>query len=379
MRTDVIDAMAIAVQVGVPVLLEGPPGDAKTSIVDAVLRQLCRAHETIVLAVREPADVGGYPVDSEDGMRLKPTCWAYRLANVSREADHRRVGVFLDELTSAPPATRAAALRGVAEGVWGEIRIPFLSVVAAQNPPELAEAGYQLSASMANRFCHLQWELPISEWSMGLVSGFKDPVVPWLPNGWKKHLPPTQALVAAFAQRNPDAIRAVPKDPTSQSKAWPSLRTWTYAVQLLAACAALDHQLVVPKGQSQSDNWQLPLLLLTGCVGEGAAREFVSWASQLDLVDPEVVLVEPRRPLPERQDQLYALLSAVTSAVLARNTVERWNQCWQFLGFVAEQGKADIAAPAARAIALNRPAGGGAAPAAINAFLPMLKAAGIHK
>jgi hypothetical protein len=384
MGIDFIDAMAVAVQAGVPVLLEGPPGDAKTSIVDAVLGKLCAAHETIVLAVREPADVGGYPVDTPDGMTLKPTRWAYRLSRVtaaravespSGPDSLRRVGVFLDELTSAPPATRAAALRGIVEGVWGEIKIPNLSIVAAQNPPELAEAGYQLSAAMSNRFVHLKWELPISEWSMAMVMGFKSPEVPQLPADWEKHLAPMQALVSAFAQRVPSAIRDVPKDPTLQSGPWPSLRTWTYATRLLAACESIDHPLI----PATAELWKLPLLLLTGCVGEGAAQEFVQWATDLDLVNPEVILENPRRPLPERQDQLYATLSAVVSVVLRKNTVERWHQAWDFLGFVAKSGFGDIAAPAAKMLTLNRPSQSVSAPAGIDYFAPMLRAAGLTK
>ena len=53
---------------------------------------------------------------------------------------------------------QAALLRVVLERVVGDLELPAdVAVVAAANPPEQAADGWDLSAPLANRFCHLEW------------------------------------------------------------------------------------------------------------------------------------------------------------------------------------------------------------------------------
>ena len=48
-------------------------------------------------------------------------------------------------------------------------------MVAAANPPEQAADGWDISPPLANRFCHLDWDLQAREWADGIVAGFAQP------------------------------------------------------------------------------------------------------------------------------------------------------------------------------------------------------------
>ena len=115
---------------------------------------------------------------------------------------------------------------------------------------------------------------------------------------------------------------------------------------------------------------------MIGSVGEGPAIEFLTWAAECDLIDPEVLLADPTGyTLPARGDRALAVLSGVAAAVVADPTVERWQAAWEVVG-IAATTHPDIAATAARVLASCRPEGA-VAPATAAALAPVLRTAGI--
>ena len=107
------EALAIAISAGVPVLLWGSPGteDAPPWSLSPT-RSGGRA--IVIGSIREPTDFGGLPVVVDGGVRLAPPSCAQRLV----AAGHGLL--FLDELTTAPPAVQAAMLRVIFERVVGD-------------------------------------------------------------------------------------------------------------------------------------------------------------------------------------------------------------------------------------------------------------------
>jgi hypothetical protein len=371
---ETIHAVGVAIQARVPVLLQGAPGVAKTAIVQALLAQLCDEVHTSIVALHEPAEYGGFPVPIEETVTtgtngsaethaarrvmLVPNDWAIRLAAAERP------GLFLDELTGGAPATRAAAMRGIHEGVWGAQKIENLATVAAQNPPEYAEGGYDLSAPLANRFCHVDWQMPAAWWVSKLLAGFPPPQAQRLPERWReRHWPQARALLAAYASHQPTLMQQMPEEASRRSGPWPSYRSWTMATELVAA--------------SSSVGWGLEhgvtLQLVAGCVGTGPAMQFLTYSRELDLPDPEELLRNPGGlVLPARGDRAYAVLTAVVSAVLADNTPKRWTAGFEVLAAAHKQNRKDVAASACKTLAENRPAGA-AVPAVVDEFIPTLK------
>src|ERR1700678_1067589 len=354
-----VEALGVAVAARVPVLLWGAPGTGKTSAIRAMAEAMGLPCETVISSIREPSDFAGLPIVAGDSVRFAPPMWARRLA----DAGHGLL--FLDELSTAPPAVQAALLRVVLERAVGDLTLPDeVAVVAAANPPEQAADGWDLSAPLANRLCHLSWEADPRAVADGLAGGWTAPSVPLIPDGMQAEEILSRGLVAAFLHVRPALVCAPPTDAASAGRGWPSPRTWEMAARLMAA------------GNAAGRSDEARSALVRGAVGDGAGVEFLAWLIEMDLPDPEEVLADPASfRLPERGDRAYAALAAVAAAVAADPTPERWTPGWQVLGLAADAAP-DVAAVAARVLAKCRP-DGAALPAEIHRFAPLLRAAGL--
>jgi hypothetical protein len=354
------EALGVAVAARVPVLLWGAPGTGKTSAIRAMAEAMGLPCETVIASIREPSDFAGLPIVVGDSVRFAPPLWARRLA----EAGHGLL--FLDELSTAPPAVQAALLRVVLERSVGDLTLPDqVAVVAAANPPEQAADGWDLSAPLANRLCHLSWLAVPRAVADGLAGGFAAPVVPLLPDGWQTEEILARGLVAAFLQVRPALACAPPAEAGAAGRGWPSPRTWEMTARLMAAATVAGASLDARSA------------LVTGAVGEGAGVELLAWLIEMDLPDPEAALADPASfRLPERGDRAYAALAAIASAVAAEPTPDRWTAGWQVLGRAASAAP-DVAAVAARVLARCRPADITKMPEEIKLFAPVLRDAGL--
>jgi MoxR-like ATPase len=156
-RPDIqLEALTLAVAADLPVLLWGEPGIGKTAALTQLAAALDLPLTTVIASVHEPSDFSGLPIVGDDpaeqGVPMAPPDWAVRLVRAGRGL------LFLDELSTAPPAVQAALLRLVLERRIGALRLPpGVRIVAAANPRSSAADGWELSPPLANRFVHLQW------------------------------------------------------------------------------------------------------------------------------------------------------------------------------------------------------------------------------
>ena len=351
-------ALALAITAKLPVVLWGMPGSGKTSMVVALAKALSLPIEVVVGSIREPSDFAGLPVVRESGTWLAPPRWAQRLHQAGKGI------VFLDELTTAPPAVQAAMLRVVLEKAVGDLQLPAgVSIVAAANPPQIAADGWDLASPLANRLIHLDWEITAADIAEGFVEGF--PLVDVL-----KFQPSTLAEVAAakarvgaFLRLRPELVLVMPNNPEHAGRSWPSPRTWEMAAVALATA-----------WRNSADQTTIATLVL-GAVGTVAGYELLSWLKNLDLPDPQTLLANPYVDLPQRIDQLHAMLGALTAYVAADGQTETWERAWEVIARIANETP-DVAIVAARILSSNRPKGA-QLPTALLQLMPLLRQAGL--
>jgi hypothetical protein len=356
----VLAALSVAVGSGVPVLLWGSPGTGKTSAICALGDAAGWPVEVVIGSIREPSDFAGLPVVVSGAVRLAPPAWAQRLCSAGRGL------LFLDELTTAPPAVQAAMLRVVLERVVGDVTLPpAVRVVAAANPPEQAADGWDLAPPLANRMVHLDWPVEARRVAEGLAVGFPAPSVTALDDQpASAHMVAARAAVAAFLQVRPALVLQVPDNPALASRGWPSPRSWEAVAVLLAASEA---------AKASED---ARAVLLAGAVGEGAGLEFLAWLEYADLPDPEAVLADPDSfVLPDRSDRAFAVLTGVAAVAVAHGDAESWAAAWQVVAKAARTAP-DVATLVARTLARRRPVGA-ELPAAVLELTPVLRAAGL--
>ena len=330
-----MESLHIAAQIGLPTLIWGPPGVGKTAHIQAMAEALDLHLEVVLASIREPSDFSGLPVIHEGMVNMAPPQWAQRLIKAGKAM------LFLDEISTAPPAVQAALLRVILDRTVGDVALPDrVAIVAAANPPEQAAGGWELSPPLANRFVHLQWTTYASQWIAGFLAGWPTPTIQRVPKDWKSRIPEIKAVVTAFIHRRPNLLLAIPESEAEAGKAWPSPRTWEYATKALAAAKACGA------------NREVELDLLSGCVGEAVAIEFHAFLAELDLPDPEEILANAKtfklEDYGERGDIHFAILGSMVAAFIGNPTQERYLQAWEVMAAAAQQNSADLALPSVK-------------------------------
>lgn len=339
-----LEALTLAVSADLPVLLWGEPGIGKTAALNQLAAALDLPLTTVIASVHEPSDFSGLPVLGDDpavqGVPMAPPDWAVRLGRAGRGL------LFLDELSTAPPAVQAALLRVVLERRVGALRLPpGIRIVAAANPRASAVDGWELSPPLANRFVHLQWTYDHDVVVRGLGGTWPKAALPRLD---RAKLPEAvtfaRRAVCGFLTARPGLVHQLPKNETRRGGPWPSPRSWEMSLRLLAFATAA--------GASRD----VVSLLVRGTVGDGPGLELLAHLDRMDLPDPELLLADPAAAvLPERGDLRQTVLDGVVAAVRKRPEEGRWNAAWALLVRALETGAPDlVVVPAATLAALRR-------------------------
>ncbi|WP_171166767.1 MoxR family ATPase [Streptomyces sp. I05A-00742] len=340
---DQLEALTLAVAADLPVLLWGEPGIGKTAALTQLAATLDLPLTTVIASVHEPSDFSGLPVIGDDpaeqGVPMAPPDWAVRLVRAGRGL------LFLDELSTAPPAVQAALLRLVLERRIGALRLPpGVRIVAAANPRSSAADGWELSPPLANRFVHLQWTHDHDVVVRGLGGTWPRAELPRLD---RERLPEAVAFarraVCGLLSARPGLVHRLPGNEARRGGAWPSPRSWEATLRLIAFATAA--------GSSRD----VLSLLVRGTVGDGPGLELLAALDRMDLPDPETLLADPAAAvLPERGDLRQAALDAVVSAVRKRPERSRWDAAWALLVRAVETGAPDVVVVPATTLATLR-------------------------
>jgi len=361
-----LEAVGVCLSARVPFLLWGDPGEGKTAVVESAAEQGWHV-ETLIVSHHEPSDFAGLPVVGSGGtVSLAPPAWAQRLAS------HPGPSIaFFDEWTTAAPAVQAAALRPLTHYEVGSLRLPAtVSFGAAANPADVATAGWELAAPTANRFCHLDWSLPLEVYAESLVAGAWPGLRlrPPDPQAAAGEVARARGLVAGYLRVRQRQLSAIPADAASRGRAFPTPRTWDYAARLLGTARAAGAGAEAVR------------LLVAGSIGAAAAHEFLVWVDAQQLPDPEDLLADPTGAVfaGMRTDRVFVVLQAVLSAVVADPMPHRWTAAVEVCAAAAAEVGVDPAVPVVRALVRPglRPVGA-ALPRSILTFRAPLALAGL--
>jgi hypothetical protein len=271
--------LAAAEGVHTPVMLWGPPGVGKSRIIADIARAHAVRLTDIRLSQMEPTDLRGIPFRAGDRVE-----WSVP----SLLPDERRHGsrgiLFLDEITSAPPAVTAAAYQLILDRRLGEYALPAgWAVFAAGNRYGDRGVTYVMPAPLANRFTHYEIEPHLDDW------------VQWA------HAAGVDPRVIAFLRFRPDLLFDF--DPARNPVAFPSPRSWEYAHRALRKFDA-DSELLLDA--------------LQGCVGVAAGIELKAFLDHMgELPDIDAIAAGDSQDMPAGLDLQYGV-----AAALVRRAIE---------------------------------------------------------
>ncbi|MCX7897685.1 MAG: MoxR family ATPase [Rhodocyclaceae bacterium] len=265
-----------------PVMLWGPPGIGKSQIV----QQVAARHGVPVIDIRlsqlEPSDLRGIPFRVDNRVE-----WAVP-AMLPDAHRHWPAGIlFLDEITSAPPAVSAAAYQLILDRRLGEYQVPpRWAIFAAGNRQGDRGVTYAMPAPLANRFSHFTLEVNLDDWcAWAYENGIDERII-------------------AFLRFRPEMLFDFdPARHAGGEMAFPSPRSWEFAHRALRKFG--DHPALLQSA-------------LSACVGQAAGIECAAFIASLDkLPDIDRIISGEDLPVPAELDLQYALATALSGRALA--------------------------------------------------------------
>lgn len=335
---------------GLPILIEGEPGIAKTARIKQVASQLKADLFIFFAAPHPPESFAGALIPDGKGDAVNVVALAELRACIKAGTGI----LFLDEINGAAPATQGAIQSLIHERKSGGSTLPGeIRIIAAQNPEDIATAGYRLSPPVANRFVHVfdsgpteaewvQWSTGGESWKTAhTLESLVELVTREWPNAW----PSVQGLFAAFMSTQHGAKilhNRPPLENPNSSRAWPSHRTWDFGRRAWATSKIL----------SRSDT--IRDSLLESCVGPGAATAFIEYANSTDIPTPADVLSGKWKITEDRIDIVLAAYTATTGYIVqhkSRNDqLSMAPKMWEALDRLRKSGLSDIIVPSVKSL-----------------------------
>ncbi|MBU1429798.1 MoxR family ATPase [Myxococcota bacterium] len=228
----------IEAEIRLSVMIWGPPGVGKSSIVAQTAARFGLRFIDLRLSQLAPTDLRGLPVP-KDGI----SAW-YPPEFLPREGH----GVlFMDELNMAPPTLQGIAQQLILDRRVGAYQLPEgWFIWAAGNRKEDRAAVFEMPSPLANRFIHFEVQPHLE--------GFRDYAIQ----------AGLDEQIVAFLSYRPELLHK----PTAHQPAWPSPRAWEMASKLHRAGMAIE-----------------------AAVGQGPGEEFEAFiALYRELIDVDRIL-----------------------------------------------------------------------------------------
>lgn len=279
MTTRAAAAIIPFVEIREPVMLWGPPGIGKSSIVLEVAEHLGMRVVDVRAALLEPVDLMGVPSVVDGTTRWNTPSW---LPTDPEEP----VLLFLDELSNASEAVQNALLQLVQDRRCGDyILPPSVAIVGAGNRREDGTYSKAFSKALGSRFgTHLEMAVSLDQWCRWAVGAG------------------IAAEVVGFVRLRPDLLHQF--DSKAKGNSFPCPRTWEKVSKVLGR---------IPK--------DLELAVFSGALGDGCGAEFTSFLRiYRDLPSIDAIFMSPDSvDVPTNPSVMFALCAAMSRRISTDN------------------------------------------------------------
>lgn len=269
-------------------MIHGSPAIGKSAIVHQIAADYGLKVIDLRLSQCDPVDLLGFPqVDAETGKgRYAP------METFPTEHDEVPDGytgwlIFLDELSSAKEAVQAAAYKLVYDRMVGNMKLhKNVAMVAAGNLESDNAIVEPMSTALQSRLIHMEVHLDHNLW------------LDWAVQNHIDH------RVTSFIKFKPGILYNF--DPDHDDKTYPAPRTWNFTSLLIQGKAQVDKD---------------DAALLSGTIGEGAAREFIQFCkvyTQLPTID-QIIANPTTTPVSDEPSIKFAITGSIASHANASN------------------------------------------------------------
>ena len=256
-----------------PLMVWGAPGLGKSTIIREMAKQYGVNFIDVRLAQREPVDIRGLPVPTENGVEWR----------VSAEwpRDEKSKGIILfDELTAADRSLQVAAYEFILDRRLGDLyKVPDgWYICAAGNRTGDRAVASTMSSALANRFLHVELNSNADNWLAWAAAHEIHPSV----TGFIRFRPGM-----LFHQENENLERG-----------WPTPRSWERVSTMMK---------VLPDDES------LIRHTVYGLVGTPAGVEFMAFHKTSQNLMVKEMMLDPsiEVKIPQKADLRYALCAGV--------------------------------------------------------------------
>lgn len=261
-----------------PVMLWGPPGVGKSSVVRQAAAAAGLPVREVRAAYRNPVDVAGLPAPGPDGLAV----WLQSAVWPRAERDGEKGLLFLDEITNAPRLVQGALYELILDRRIEDYRLPEgWRVAAAGNRVEDRAAANPMPTALANRLLHVVVDPTVEDWAV------------W---AWRAGI---AEEIIAYLHYRPENLLVLPPAGTD-CPAFPTPRSWEMASRVW----------------DLARSWEERRMLVSAAVGVAAATEAVEFArAREEVPDPEEVLRGAKPRFPAKPDRAYLFAAALVAAV----------------------------------------------------------------
>ncbi len=257
----------------ISVMLWGPPGVGKSSLVRQVAQKLAIDIIDVRLPQLEPPDLRGVPVPNHTTHKTD----AYYPDWLPEKGEGI---IFLDEIEKAPVAVKNAALQLVLDRKIGSYSVPNgWSIVSAGNREDDGCFSMPLGSALSNRMIHLEVQPDYNVW---LEWALKNNIA--------------EGILGYLAFR-PDHLYKLDTD--ANVNAFPSPRSWEMLNTMLVGVDDITEQNE----------------LMEAIIGSNVAKEYRVWSKVYKNVNVNDIIYKGILPEISNNDGQQSVVYAITTAV----------------------------------------------------------------